>query len=598
MSIFAGVYCRRKGANVPEGLFQRLRGSLSRDGRDEPREFTSTGFYLAKVDIGVIGAPAFLEQPDGAVSVLAGEPLLATADPRTARSRTADLELLHDDWQRGADTLAATARGPYCAAHYRADRHQLTLVADKLAIRPVYVYVNDEYVIFATALRILEGLAEVPKVTDLRAVTEMATLGCPLGVRTPYVDIMSLGPAHVLRVAGDDLTRTQYWRWDTIAPSTRPEPELVRQAYDTFMNAVTARLRDDRTAVAFLSGGLDSRSIVAALCERGVQVETYNFSLPGTQDQVLATGFARAAGTAHHELPMKAEVELRFTEMLAAALGGSSHHDVTSPSRRQYVWSGDGGSMPAGHIYQTRPMIDRLREGNRDAAIDLFLRQQGAFISGRLLKPAILKELEGVPREGMEEEMDAVQGADPGRLIYLFLLLNGQRRILAKHFDELDNHRLEFQLPFFDSDFLAAMIQVPVELCLYHAFYMKWLALFPASATSVPFQSYPGHIPSTLPIPDSLQNQWKPKKEDARAVARRAELVEEAAALLASPHFPSDILRKNVVRLTSWLYRRQLRDYSYLLRHASLYFKYLRRSEHRWRISRLARARSSPAPRR
>ena len=254
--------------------------------------------------------------------------------------------------------------------------------------------------------------------------------------------------------------------------------------------------------------------------------------------------------------------------------------------------------MPAGHIYQTGPMIDRLREGNRDAAIDLFLRQQGAFVSNRLIQPAILAELERVPREGMEEEMDAVQGADPGRLLYLFLLLNGQRRILAKHFDELDNHRLEFQLPFFDSDFLAAMIQVPVELCLYHAFYMKWLALFPASTTSVPFQSYPGHIPSPLPIPASLQNQWKPQKADARAIARRAELVQDAAALLESPNFPSDILRKNIVRLTSWLYRRQLRDYGYLLRHASLYFKYLRRSENRWRISRLARAPSSPATRR
>lgn len=595
MSLFAGVYCRKKGARVPEALRERVWAGISRDARDVPREYSAEGFYLAKVDIGVIGAPAFLERADGSASALAGEPLLALPDARTARTRTADLELLHEEWQRGSDTLATTARGAYCAVHYRPDAHLLTLVVDKLAIRPIYIFAGDDYVIFATALRMLEGLPEVPKVMDLRGVTEMATLGCPLGTRTPYSDIISLGAAEVARANAATLTRTQYWRWDTIATSERSENELVQEAYERFTAAVAARLRGDHSAAAFLSGGLDSRSIVTALLDQGVQVESYNFSLPGTQDQALATGFARAAGTAHHELPMKAEVELRFTEMLAAALAGSPRSPAP-PSRRQYVWSGDGGSMPAGHIYQTRPMIECLQKGDRSGAIDLFITQQGAFVPRRLLRSAPFEKLRGVPREGIERAMDALHCADTGRPLYMFLLLNGQRRILAKHFDELDMHRLEFQLPFFDSDFLKAMIQVPIDLCLYHAFYVKWLQLFPKVATSVPWQAYPGHVPSPLPIPDALQNQWKPRTTDARSVARKTELLTEASDMLSAAHFPDDLLRKGVVRLVSWLYRTEIRNYSYLLRYAAVYFKYWRRSGERWVLTASDRTTASALP--
>src|SRR5436189_143421 len=91
----------------------------------------------------------------------------------------------------------AGARGAFCAVHYHPDAGRLTLVTDKLGVRPLYYWIGDDHVIFATALRVLEGLAEVPKQMDLRAVTEAACFRFPLGDRTPYQDVYALHAAEI-----------------------------------------------------------------------------------------------------------------------------------------------------------------------------------------------------------------------------------------------------------------------------------------------------------------------------------------------------------------------------------------------------------------
>ena len=83
----------------------------------------------------------------------------------------------------------------------------LTLVADKLGIRPLYYWMDDESVVFASALRILEECPLVPKKMDLRAVTEMVGLDAPLADRTPYAGISLLKPAEVVQMTNGKMSR-------------------------------------------------------------------------------------------------------------------------------------------------------------------------------------------------------------------------------------------------------------------------------------------------------------------------------------------------------------------------------------------------------
>src|SRR5439155_596785 len=333
---------------------------------------------------------------------------------------------------------------------------------------------------FATAMRVLEALAEVPKQMDLRAVTEAACFGFPLGDRTPYQGVRALRAAEVVQVSGAGVARSQYWRWDDIRSARRPQQELLQEAYDRFTAAVACRRRGDRTTTAFLSGGLDSRCVVAALRAQGAEVHAFNFALPGTQDRILGAACAAALGARHHQGTMRPDVELRFSALLADALSTPEHCLAPPPEHPRVVWSGEGGSVGVGYVYLTRGMVDQLRAGDPDGAIAAFLERQKAAVLRKLLRPAVADAVAYIPRRGIREEIDDLRCADPGRSLHLCLPLNDQRRHLAGH------------------------------------------------------------------------------------------------------RFPRDLLSKSVLRVAGWIYRTGLRDYGYVIQHASLYYTYWERSGGRW----------------
>jgi Asparagine synthase (glutamine-hydrolyzing) len=134
---------------------------------------------------------------------------------------------------------------------------------------------------------------------DLRGITEMTTLGYALADRTPYENIVRLKAGEVVQIDEKTKTRTHYWRWDDIKRSSLGEPELLKDVYQTFSTGVTSRLRDDTQTIAMLSGGMDSRSVVTALCAKKAHVYTFNFSNRGTQDEVFSSRFASSIGTLH-----------------------------------------------------------------------------------------------------------------------------------------------------------------------------------------------------------------------------------------------------------------------------------------------------------
>lgn len=546
---------------------------ISRNAGEEVRIFEDDRCCLVKVDIGAYGEEAFLEDSSGNVSLLAGEPLLALEGGESWQSRTRDLRLLHESWKNREESLIRKAQGVFCAAHYQPAGGTLSLIADKLGVRPLYYWIGEKYVAFATALRVLENLAEIPKEMDVRAVTEMICLGVPLTDRTPYTKISLLKAAEIIRISEQSVVRRQYWRWDDIAPSEESEPDLLRETYERFSQAVGRRIRQDKTTVAFLSGGMDSRCAVSALRDRNVQVHTFNFALRGTQDQIFGAEFARQAGAIHEEVP-QISADPNWSQFMADVWSASKLRSDWPVQRPSVVWSGDGGSVGLGYVHITKTLVDLLRAGKTNAAIDGFLSEEATSIPRRLLKDQVFAMLSRSLHQGICEELDDIHHDDPARRFYTFLMLNDQRRHLAGHFENIDLHRLEFQLPFLDSDFLETVSALPVDLCLGHKFYTKWLNLFPPTTASVPWQTYPGHEPCPLPSPEGLTYQWDADQPKVRRESRRLELLRDAAGMLTADHFPDGIFERKNFRLALWASRLRVRDYGYLIEAARTYQRY------------------------
>ncbi|MBV9958746.1 MAG: hypothetical protein JO360_10010 [Acidobacteria bacterium] len=571
MTLFAGIYSRQSSQplqSLPGAVCDELRRALSRHPSDEARTYVDERCFLAHLDIGAFGAEAWRVDESNAVTMLAGEPLFDEGE-------ALDLSLLHDDLQRGEWQVLRRARGTYAAAHYEAGTGRLFLISDKLGVRPLYYWADENYVIFATALRVLESLSLIPKEMDVRAVTEITGLGAPLGSRTPYAGISLLKAGEMIEFEARRMTRRQYWRWDKIEPARGTVEELLCAAHDSFMRAVALRNGADKTSVAYLSGGLDSRCTVAALLELGARVHTFNFALPSTLDYVLGNEFARAADTIHEALPKEqGDQTPDYSALMARAWGASQMRREEPAERPSLVWSGEGGSVAFGHVHLSPEIAAQMRDGRTGEAIETFLQREGASVTRRLLQPRVSDELSDVLPRGIREELDELHAADPARSFYLFLLLNDQRRKLAAHFENIDLHRLEFQLPFFDSDFLSLVVSLPLDICLGHKFYVKWLHLFAPVVTSVAWQAYPGHEPCPVPAPEGAAYQWDDSYQTEQRDALKRKLLEQSAEMIYASDFPREILRPYYLRMATLIYGAGWRDYSYVIQSAWKYFTY------------------------
>lgn len=523
MTIVAGAISRNDRA-LPNWLSDSLTANLSRHPGDIPEILSGHGWLLAKTDVGALRCKGTFTGSDGSALIIAGEPLLSGREYAACQNREDEGRVLLLDLCSGSDAALLASTGAFCGAHYSPKEHRLTLITDKLGLRPIYYIVTPEYAAFASALRIFEASGLTTEI-DLRGTYQTCAFGFPLGTRTRYAGIRTIGAAELVQVTRQSEDHLHYFRWDTLKRSDGDEPRLIRDITTTFRRAVAKRLRNDRTALAFLSGGLDSRAIIATLRNDDVNVLTVNFAPPGTQDRVFASLAAASLGTKHQQLDIAASASndayrQEYLEQWVDSMDASA----SRPERPRCIWSGDGGSCGLGHIYLDEQSVDSFEVGDTEAAIRGFLRyNQITGASNSAMTHAFRKQSKTWHIEDVREAIAGLDGRRDGRALHLFLMLNDQRRHMATHYENIDLHRFEFLMPFYDSDFLEVIVRAPVEPFLRHAMYHKWITALSPAAMSVPWQTYPGHEPCPLSFNAQLRYQFSDyyDKSEARRLAKR-----------------------------------------------------------------------------
>lgn len=580
MSIFAGVVARSQGLTIPDGWKQELRAAISRNGDDQEAlsEIADEKIFMLKVDVGAYREVGEIRD-DSQQGFLAGDPLIAHRDmPPPPRSES--LRAIGRDVAANGVEALRQCRGQFCAAIYQTADSTLHLVVDKLGVRPIYVWMSQRYLVFASALRIIESLKFCDKELDLRGISEIASFGFALSDRTAYRNVFAMNAAEHLTLSGGDVVRQKYWRWDESVQHDASGGDSKQRVWDAFRDAIRIRLRGDKSAAAFLSGGLDSRSIVATLRAEGAELTTCNFAPPDSQDEVFGALASKQFGTQHSYLWRSTlGDEEAYSKSTVLEWSRSASFLERRIERPALFWSGDGGSVGLGHVYLNRRIVEASRAGRIDEAIQEFLRHNKIGVGMRLFKKTLGLDLQNHLIRGIKEELAQLHPADTGRAFYLFLMLNDQRRHLAGHFENLDLSRIDFHLPFFDSEFLGAVMREPIDGFLYHTFYVDWLKLLPDGVRDIPWQAYPGHVPCPIPAPAGLRYQWGEQVMPTERKTRMRNTTRRAGELLRDKAFSNAYLSSMQLRAFIWLVRLGLIEgREYLLTAPRTLHKYWRRA--------------------
>lgn len=462
-----------------------------------------------KTDFGVYGSSGLISDQRG-TAVICGHPYI---EHLRGQPRAAHLSFLATAAYDGRVRDFAEARGTYSFAAIDVRSGHLTLATDCLGIRPLYYLDQGGIVVFSSTLSALRTLKEAiigPR--DERGAVEAAVFGFALQDRTGWQAVRCISAGGAVVFTEDRTEQSQYWSMSQVTPvqdkSARDGQEAVYQA---FAEAVQMRAAGASVAAAQLSGGMDSRAVVALLRDQGIRVYSVNFAPPESQDLVYGRAVAAALDCHHTEVPMGGGGVLDDTRTVLGRLRSNTETQEAFGAEASLVWSGDGGSVTLGHVYLTEGMVSAAEAGDDVRAVDLMLAEQSWVVPKGVVRSERVKELIEYPKCGLLEVLRNQRSRDPGRRLHMLLMATDQRRHLHPHFELIYEHRCELQLPFFDRKLVVAAISRPVRPFLYHRFYNQWFQLFPKAVTAVPWQAYPGHEACPIESSEKLMYQWTPE---------------------------------------------------------------------------------------
>jgi asparagine synthase (glutamine-hydrolysing) len=157
--------------------------------------------------------------------------------------------------------------------------------------------------------------------------------------------------------------------------------------------------------------------------------------------------------------------------------------------------------------------------------------------------------------------------------MHLYLMLNDQRRHLAAHFENIDLGCVDFHEPFFDADFLAAILHEPIDPFLRHRFYVGWLKKFPSGVLEAPWQAYPGHVPCPVPAPSDLSYQWSESNNEESNRSRRTAIA-QVQTIMSNKRFSNEYVQKPYLCGVRLLLQAGLRKREYWLHTVAVLHKY------------------------
>ena len=297
--------------------------------------------------------------------------LIRTGHRFRTQSDTEVLVHLYED--EGVDGLQRL-RGMFGCAIWDARQRSLLLARDRFGKKPLYYASLPGGIYFGSELKCLRA-AGVPLEHDREALQLYFLLGYIPDPWTPYTAIRKLPPGGWLRCDSNGrIDEGRYWTLP--APAELPPAgfsemeacDFVRKAFD---EAVKMRLISDVPVGAFLSGGIDSTSVVASMALQSPQpVKTFSigFEEPGFNELSLAAALAKKYQTEHHQMivrPDSVELVSKLVRHFDEPFGDSSAIPtyLVSEFAARYVkvaLTGDGGDeLFAG--YESFLDMQRLR---------------------------------------------------------------------------------------------------------------------------------------------------------------------------------------------------------------------------------------------
>ncbi len=417
------------GGKVDEGLLRKMTDAMKYRGPDEEGFFIRDNIGLGHRRLKIIDLYTG-QQPianeDGTVFLVCNGEIYNFAELRESlegkghrfKSRSDGEVILHLYEEKGVECLR-DLRGMFAFAVWDGREKKLLLARDRIGKKPVVYSAGEKGIIFASEIKALLLHPSVQKDIDANALDLFLTYQAVPAPRTIFKGIKKLPAAHYLLWQDGKYRVERYWDLDfTKKIKLKNEEEYAELLWQKLTESVKLRMISDVPLGAFLSGGIDSSTVVgimSGLSRLPVKTFSVGFDEESFSELKYAKTVAERFGTEHYEFKVQPDVMEILPKLVwhyNEPFGDSSMVPTYYVARetKKHVTvalNGDGGDENlAGYTrYWQMLLLDRIKKASDKMPCAIKAKMMREFLKGYEKHTSstffrIWKWLEEAEREG------------------------------------------------------------------------------------------------------------------------------------------------------------------------------------------------------
>lgn len=206
-----------------------------------------------------------------------------------------DTEVILRLWEEFGPESLAMLNGMFALALYDLRENTVTLARDRFGVKPLYYHISDEFLVYASEIKGVLASGLVPRAVDPQALCEYFTFQNILSDRTLFAGVRLLMPGQAMTLRPGSGEEPRIWKhhsgFPAIDPSLNNPAQIREQVADAFHRSVNRQLVSDVEVGAYLSGGMDSGSIVAVASRSIPRLLTFTCGFDMTNVDGIEQGF-------------------------------------------------------------------------------------------------------------------------------------------------------------------------------------------------------------------------------------------------------------------------------------------------------------------
>lgn len=289
------------GRSIAEDLLTAMNQAMSHRGPDALGTFVDRGMGLCHHRLSIIDLSTSANQPFADnmgrfVTVFNGEIYNFQEVRNQIKSYNfktkGDTEVLIASFAEWGIDCLDYLKGMFAFAIWDKEKRELFLARDRVGVKPLYYYKDEEKLIFASEVRTILATNLVKRKINPEAVCEFLTYQSVSYPLTMIQGISQLKAGTWMKIdANGDTHNHAYWNFPVQSKFEYRDIDSVQSKIHTLLNdAICRRLVSDVPIGAFLSGGIDSSIVVGLMAAQGIKPNTFNIAF--TEKQFDESGYA------------------------------------------------------------------------------------------------------------------------------------------------------------------------------------------------------------------------------------------------------------------------------------------------------------------